>query len=161
MRLDPRVLFLCGALAGAAAVQAGPVDVSFANATRMSDAGATPSDEQSNLKAIAQHLRGLGERYLSAGQVLKIEVTDVDLSGENKLLRRRIGEMRVAKGMADIPKISMRYSLQAHGQVLKQGEETITDLDYLRRPNHYGPADPLAHEKQMLDNWFKARFATP
>jgi hypothetical protein len=161
MRLDPRVLILCGALAGAATVQAGPVDVSFANATRMSDAGATPSDEQANLKAIAQHLRSLGQRYVGAGQTLKIEVTDVDLAGENKLLRRRIGEMRVARGGADIPKISLRYKLQAGGQVLKEGEETITDLDYLRRPNHYGPADPLAHEKQMLDNWFKTRFAAP
>jgi hypothetical protein len=161
MRLDPRVLILCGALAGAAAAQAGPVEVTFTHAARMSDAGTTPSDEESNLKAIAQHLRTLGPRYLSSDRTLEIEVTDVDLSGENKLLRRRIGEMRVARGGADIPKISVRYTLQAHGQVLKQGEETITDLDYLRRPTRYGPADPLAHEKRMLDDWFKARFATP
>ncbi|HJW11255.1 MAG TPA: DUF3016 domain-containing protein, partial [Albitalea sp.] len=66
---------------------------------------------------------------------------------------------RIAKGMADWPRINLRYSLESNGKVLKSGEEWVDEKDYMHRLDRYGNADPLHHEKQMLDEWFKARFA--
>jgi len=158
MRLQPRhlVLSACTAAALAPAQAAGTVDVSFVNPARFADAGA--KDEQANLRTISEHLRWLGERHLKSGQVLKIDVLDLDLAGEMRPSRRRIGDVRISKGMADWPKISVRYSLQANGQVLRDGVETIGDMSYLQPMADYRNAQPLRHEKQMLDRWFKARF---
>jgi hypothetical protein len=157
LRLRSLVLYSCCTAAWASAQAAGTVDVSFVNPSRFADAGMTARDEDANLRTISEHLRSLGERHLRAGQVLKIDVLDLDQAGEVRSSRQR-GDVRISKGMADWPRISVRYSLQANGQVLSNGVETIGDLSYLQPSANYRNTEPLRHEKQMLDRWFKARF---
>jgi len=161
MRLAPIAFVLSLAAAGAA--QAGSVDVSFANsdAHRFADAGSTSWEERNNLQALAKHLESLGPRYLPAQQALKIEVLDVDLAGDVRPSRRAgLGELRVTRGKADVPSITVRYTLESNGKVLRSAEETITDLDYARRGPGRRADDPLHAEKRMLDDWFRARFAS-
>lgn len=160
MRPSARMLIL-GCLATAAGMaQAGDVTVSFVDSAHFADAGTTPADEAANLRAISQHLQAMGRRYLAPDQLLKVEVRDVDLAGSVWPMRRRTGAtVRIVKGMADWPRISVRYTLESNGKLLKSGEESIADMDYLRRLSRYGTSEPLRHEKQMLDDWFKARFA--
>ncbi|WP_372524467.1 DUF3016 domain-containing protein [Piscinibacter sp.] len=160
MRPSARVLILGCFAAAAGMAQAGIVTVSFVDSARFADAGTTPSDEAANLRAISQHLQAMGKRYLAPDQLLKVEVRDVDLAGNVWPMRRRPGtNVRIVKGMADWPRINVRYTLESNGKVLKSGEESIADMDYLRRLSRYDTSEPLRHEKQMLDDWFRARFA--
>jgi len=159
MRHTARALiFCCAAAAGSALAAGAAVNVNFVNADGFSDTGSTPWDKKDNLDVIARHLQTLGQRYLGADQVLKVDVLDVDLAGENRFSRRQGTELRIAKGRTDFPKMTVRYSLESNGRVLQSGEERIADMDYLHRIVDYASSDPLRHEKQMLDAWFKARF---
>jgi hypothetical protein len=136
---------------------AGEVTVSFPNQARYADAGTTRADEQATLDTLARHLRALGKRLLPADQQLTVEVLDVDLAGTVRPARRTGQDIRIANGGADGPHLTLRYSLQARGQPLASGEESLADMDYVHRFQGGRSADPLQHEKQMLETWFKAR----
>ena len=148
------------ALAGAALSvhAAGTVEVSFVEPSRYSDAGRDPVESRRNEDTLARYLEELGARYLAAGQVLKIDVLDLDLAGTVRPARRAAGDIRIVRGGADAPHIRVRYSLTADGQVVKSAEETVTDLNYFGHANDYAKTDPLRIEKLMLDDWFKSRF---
>ena len=163
MRFDRRIPIwaLSGLLAGVAAGSAqakGAVEVSFIEPARYTDAGRTPSDARSNEVTLEQFIRNLGERYLADGQVLKIDVLDVDLAGTVRPARRSGLDIRIVRGSADMPHIRLRYALTEGGAVIKTAEETLTDLNYTRHTSDYSASDPLRHEKRMLADWFKANF---
>ena len=151
------LLVLSGAAASVHAA-AGRVEVAFLEPARYSDAGRDPAESRRNEDTLARHLEGLGERYLAAGQVLKVDVLDVDLAGTLRPSRHGTGEIRIVRGGADAPHIRVRYTLSEGGQVVKSAEETVTDLSYLAHANIPPTGDPLRLEKRMLDDWFKARF---
>ena len=146
-------------LAATAASAAGTVNVTFVEPEKYYDAGNSKREEPANLKILEQHLQQLGQRYLADGQVLNVSVLDVDLAGYMKPTRR--GEMlRIARGGADWPRITVRYELVANGQTLKKGDEAIADLNYARHGQSYANRDPLRHEKQMLEGWFRMHFTS-
>jgi Protein of unknown function (DUF3016) len=158
MPIVPRALFfLLVAIALPAAV-AGTVTVTFAKAGRFADAGATPWEERANLDRLAGHLQALGQRHLPEDQSLKIEVLDVDLAGTLRPSRRFAGEVRIVRGHADWPSMTLRYTLERAGAALLSGQERLADLDYTRGIAVGRGSDPLHYEKHMLDEWFKARF---
>lgn len=159
LTMQLRAWVLGGLAAAAGSALAEPVEVSFVDAARYADAGNTLYEEQANLKTLAAHLQSLGSRYLAPETQLKIEVLGVDLAGEPR--PTRLGtELRIARGGADWPRITLRYTLQGKGgDVLSQGQETIADLNYLRHIADMRSTDPLRHEKRMLDRWFRERFA--
>ncbi len=159
-----RTLISLAALAacsvGAVGVQAaGSVQVTFVEPDRFADAGRS-FERPANLKTIEAHLRSLGQRYLADGQALNVEVLDVDLAGELRPSRRSAGEIRVARS-ADWPRMNLRYTLEGGGQPAQRGEDRISDLNYQQHLSSYSSRDPLKHEKQMLEAWFKTRFAPP
>ena len=159
MQIHPRSLFLsCIAAVAVSSAAAGTVSVSFANAAGFADAGATPWDKGANQRALAGHLQVLGQRHLSTDQLLRVEMLDLDLAGTTRLLRHAGHDLRIVRGKADVPRISLRYTLEEGGQLLRSGEDSLTDLNYGRGLSHASGADPLRHEKQMLDEWFKLRF---
>ncbi len=159
MRTPCRALFVSCllALAGPASA-AGSVNVAFVDATRYADAGTTRWEEAANLKALADHLQSLGARFLRDGEVLKVEVLDVDLAGSTRPARRSGTEIRVLKGGADWPRIALRYSLEANGAPVRSAQESLTDLDYLRSLAGSNRSESLHYEKNMLEKWFKANF---
>jgi hypothetical protein len=146
------------ALAAAAPAFAGSVDVSFTDADHYLDAGNSPVQQQSYLNTLSGYLQSLGRRYLPAGQALKLEVLDVDLAGYSRP-NSRGQDLRILRNGADWPRIVVRYTLQEQGRVLSQGEETIADMDYMHHMADRSTDVPLGHEKHMLDEWFRARFA--
>ena len=159
MRLHIHALFLtCFAAAVASDATAGTVTVSFVNASSFSDAGPTRWEEDANLKALASHLQGLGQKYLPADQVLKFEVLDVDLAGTTRPSRRSGTNVRFVKGGVDGPRISLRYTLEVNGNPARSGEESLADINYARGLTTARESAPLFYEKRMLDEWFKARF---
>jgi hypothetical protein len=157
MRLPIRILFASLLAAGACSAMAGSVSVSFVNTASFSDAGTTSWDEQANLKTLAVHLEKLGQRWLPVNQVLKVEVLDVDLAGA--LRSQRDGsQIRVLRGGADWPRITLRYTLEEAGKALRTGEEQVSDMTYAQGMSGHRDSTSLFYEKRMLDAWFKARF---
>ena len=156
--LHARTLLLAG-LAGLAvsAAQAASVKVSFVGADNYVDAGSSPAERDANLAALASYLADLGQRLLPADVVLEIEVLDVDLAGTVRPSRRG-GDLRVVRGKADWPRLTLRYSLLKDGQVLKTDTERIADMTYTMHSSYGDPSDPLRYEKRMLGDWFRARF---
>jgi Protein of unknown function (DUF3016) len=138
---------------------AGTVNVSFVEPDKFVDAGNKRSDTPATLKALEQHFHALGQRYLADGQTLTVEVLDVDLAGSVRFGPGTGTEVRVYKGSADWPRIKLRYTLEAPGQEPRRGEELLKSLSYQQKTARYSDSDPFRYEKQMLDQWFKARFA--
>ncbi len=157
MRLHPRTLIVSFVMAAASAAVAGTVNVTFVNESAFSDAGNSRWEEQSNLAALATHLKGLGQRYLRPDQVLNVEVLDVDLAGTVRHTRR--ADVRVVNGRADWPRINLRYSLEDAGKAVSSGEEMVADMNYSRGMSNTFDTGPLYYEKRMLDRWFKTRIA--
>lgn len=149
---------LCACLATAAsAAFAGTVDVRFVNSSRYADAGNTAWEEEANLQVIDRHLKAIGERWLPANHLLKVDVLDVDLAGAVRPFHGE-PEVRVLRGGADFPRIHLQYTLLVDGKVEGSGTEWLTDLDYLRGMSGGSNTETLRYEKRMIDEWFKARF---
>ncbi|MBJ7312717.1 DUF3016 domain-containing protein [Rugamonas sp. CCM 8940] len=147
-------LLLWALLAGAGA--RAEVNVSYVQPEQFSDVPFSPLDRERVLKQLSEHFAKLGKQ-LPAGQTLKLEVLDVDLAG--RMYPRRGGdEIRVMNGGADWPRLHLRYTLEANGQVLRSGDEQLSNMMYQDRINRYGNDDPLRYEKQMLDEWFGKNF---
>jgi len=160
MRLPLRTLIASLLTAAAGAAMAGTVSVAFVNVANYSDAGTTAWDEEANLKTLAVHLEKLGKRWLPPAQVLKVEVLDVDLAGS--LRSQRDGsQLRVLRGGADWPRITVRYTLEENGKALRTGEEQVSDMTYSQGMSGHRDSTSLFYEKRMLDGWFRARFAPP
>jgi hypothetical protein len=161
MSMQFRTWLLFGVCAAAAApALAGPVEVSFVNADRYFDAGDKFRDEARNLRILEEHLKALGQSHLPSGQALKIEVLQVDLAGEMRPTRRGT-DMRIARGGADWPRITLRYTLQGEGGAVAQPrEETVSDMTYQMRSAFGFSQEALHYEKRMLTEWFRERFAS-
>jgi hypothetical protein len=150
---------LCLLASVTAPAWAGTANVKFVDPGRYSDAGPSGWERDDNLKVLASHLQELARRQLPEGQTLNIEVLDVDLAGEVR--PRRNGYMlRVTRGMADWPQMTVRYTLQdASGQTLRQAEDHLSDPSYQQRTMDFSNRDPLRYEKRMLDDWFRKTFS--
>ncbi len=153
-----RALLLSCAIAGPACA-AGTVTVAFVNPTKYSDAGTTRWEEDANLKVLGDYFQTLGRRFLRDGEVLKLDVLDVDLAGSVRPSRRSGSEVRIVKGRADWPRIALRYSLEVNGNPVRSEEVTVADLNFTHGLARYRESEPLAYEKHMLEKWFKASFA--
>jgi hypothetical protein len=137
---------------------AGMVQVNFVNPDRFSDVRDSSKRSDRNLELVKQHITEAALPYLADGQVLKVDVLDVDLAGEIRY-GARANDVRVLKGGADWPRIKMRYAVEAGGKTVKSGEATVQDMAYLQRAiGAPGSQDALRYERRMLDDWFKANF---
>lgn len=140
-----------------AAQAAGTVTVSFVKPETFTDVkdGALSKDRQ--LEALKRHLEQAAAPYVADGQTLKIEVLDVDLAGEIRP-SARANDLRVLKGSADWPRIQLRYTLESPGQATRSGQARVQDMAYLMHGATLPNTEPLAYERRMLDEWFKAEF---
>ncbi|NHK98122.1 DUF3016 domain-containing protein [Rubrivivax benzoatilyticus] len=145
------------ALAGPAQA-AGVVQVSFVEPERYTDVGFGAVERERTTDRLAAIFQDLARR-LPDGQVLTVEVLDVDLAGHVPV--GNVNDTRVLTGGADWPRITLRYRLEAGGSVQTR-DETVSDLNYLQNRLFGGRADEaLAYERRMLERWFEARFLTP
>ena len=150
-------LGLLSAFVALPAAAAGTVEVTWVQPDRYIDTGRKLWEREDALKSLGEHFRKLG-RQLPDGQTLKIEVLDVDLAGDLEPGTGR--DLRVLRGGADGPRITLRYTLQQGGQTLKAGEEQLTYPNYYQgtlRANVQSDSD-LAYEKQMIARWFGTTF---
>ena len=152
-----RILLAAAALA--AAPSYATVDVTYVNPEKYTDAYNQRWEQQSNLDALAQHMKRVGDRYIAPNDKLTIEVLDLDLAGWARFGGRAPNEVRTVRGAADFPKIHVRYTLQTASGT-QTGEADLSDLGY---QNHgltiKGASEPLYYEKRMIEDWMRSTFA--
>ena len=113
------------------------------------------------LKQIEKHFKRLGERFLPKGDVLNIDVRDIDMAGAVEPWQTpNLSNTRIIRDVY-LPKITLHYVWHDQVGVLKADkQETVTDLNYLMMLDSrlYNNNDPLRYEKAMLDRWFERSF---
>ena len=145
--------------AGAPVAAASSVEVRYLEPDSFADIGRTPWDRERVLKAMTAHLQKLGTT-LPAGQKLNVEVTDIDLAGDIRPWGWH--ELRVLRGQADWPQMTLRYTLAEGERTLKSGEVRLSDLSYMQNLRARDRAgDELGFEKRMVKRWFDDTFTTP
>ena len=128
------------------------VSVTFVKPEEFVDVPRNGIERDRTLKDFSDYFASLNKK-LPAGQNLRVEILDIDLAG--RMWPRRAGDdIRVMNGGADWPHIHLRYTLEQNGQVLRSGDEHISNMMYQQSLNRYSDGDPLRYEKQMLDEWF-------
>ena len=144
----------------AAALCAAPgfaeVLVSFTDPHRFTDAGRGARQEGEVQREIVLILQRLGQRHLSPEQKLKVEILDVDLAGNDRVLRGN-EEVRVLRGGADWPSIRLRYVLESAAGKTEAGEDRLDDKSYLLQGSRGRSSEALPHEKRLLERWFMER----
>ena len=158
MKIVPYCICLLAAL-GVPSAYAG-LEVRFIQPEHYTDIG-DRSDADRILKEFDQYLNMLGARYLGPRQRLTIDILDIDLAGRVEMLGRQLELIRVLRGRADAPALHLRYTLYDGDQLLSTGEELLTDAMYLEHAASIGADGPLYYEKQLLLDWFRARFQAP
>jgi len=157
MRRTGFLAFSLSALVVMSAAAHAGVSVDFVRPERFSDDDFRDSARRAGLvQEFDKYLRRLGERYLTDGQVLKIDVVNVSLAGRYEPW----GGFRDVRVMRDItpPRFKLRYALTQGGKVLIAGEENVTDMTYLWNSAARGSSERFAYEKDMLRKWFHNRF---
>ena len=150
-------LLLAALAAARPAHAAGQIELNWVEPQTFADIGRRPSDREATLRELAAHLHKLARR-LPDGQTLKLTVTDLNLAGE--LEPHRMQELRILRGRADWPTMTLRYTLAGPGGPLRSGEARLSDMNYaFRRLRH--PAEDLGYEKRMIDTWFQEQILGP
>lgn len=137
---------------GAGAASAG-VTVNYVDSDKFADLPFAPWERKEVLDDLAAFFAELG-KALPPGQDLTVDVTEIDLAGREYPNTRSGRDLRVLKGGADWPIMELRYTLSANGQVVKSGQEKLTDMNYLNRMNRMNDGDRLRYEKRMVEDWF-------
>jgi len=113
------------------------------------------SFRERTFKNFEKHFAKLAEN-LPEGQVLKIDVTDVDLAGDT--LAGGIDRLRIVKDIY-FPKMNFSYQLvNADGSAIVAAEVELKDMSFMRTSSLKYRNDSLGYEKKMLDDWFFKAF---
>lgn len=152
----PHTMLAALSLAASSAAWAG-VSVSYVHPEKFSDLPFGVAEREQVLQDLNGHFLALGKK-LPTGQNLAIQINDVDLAGREEPSRRAANEIRVLRGGVDWPRISLRYTLEADGKVVRSGAGELADMDYLGHINGYASGDRLRYEKRMIDDWFAKEF---
>jgi hypothetical protein len=145
------------ALAGGPARAAGVVEVHFVKPETFADIGRYGADRKQAMEVLERHFKALGQR-LPEGRTLKIDVLDVNLAGELKYTRHAT-EVRVMRGGADWPQMTLRWDLSEGGRSVSSGEERIDDMAYLLHNARLPDIRAYAYDLRLIDEWFGKHFA--
>jgi Protein of unknown function (DUF3016) len=155
MKATTVVFTLATLLVAGVAHAAGTVQVSFVKPENFADIRDRTYSREQNLKALEQVITSVAQPYVADGQTLKVEVLDVDLAGEVRP-GSRAWDVRVMRGRADWPRITLRWSLD--GAAPRSGEAVVQDMAYLQHIPRNDSNTALIHERRMLAEWFKQQF---
>jgi len=157
MKFPIRPAAMAGLLALTAGAASAGATVTYVQPERFSDIPFSSADRERVLVDMTGHFNKLAAK-LPAGQELKVEVLDIDLAG-HVWPTHMAQDLRILNGRADWPRMQLRYTITERGQVVRSGEEHLSDMSYLHQANRIDRHDGLRYEKKMLDDWFKERIA--
>ena len=126
---------------------------------RESSQGGLPQVRAETLAELRTFLVQQARPLLTAGQVLKITVTDVDLAGEfEPWLATGGADVRVVRDVYP-PRISLAFRLtDADGSILAQGDRELSDVMFLTRLS-VRLDDARRFEKALFEDWLHKEFA--
>lgn len=124
-----------------------------------SDQGLGMGSSPRVLDDIKSFLEKLGAQHLPPGQQLSIEIRNIDLAGRFDSMPGRPSEWVRMQREADWPRIQLHYRLSVQGQLLREADANIADMNYLQKARSSYSSQPLGYEKRMLAEWFKNSFA--
>jgi hypothetical protein len=113
----------------------------------------TDRGRDSILSSIRDFVVARADHALPAGYSLVITFTDIHLAGEYEPWRSgQYNDVRIVKDIYP-PSFKFTYSItDGSGRVVKQGSESIRDLDFQTRLA-LDTSDPLRYEKGILGEW--------
>jgi hypothetical protein len=144
---------VAGSLLLASAVASAEVTVTFVKPENYPDMPFSPVDRDAVLKQIGDYFTKIGTN-LPPGTDLHIDVLDLDLAGRIEPARRGAQDLRIIRGGADWPRMTLRYTVETDGKVVKSGTADLKDMDFQFRANRVSSDDSLRYEKQMIDDWY-------
>lgn len=147
-----RIVLAAALLAGMGAAHAA-VTVKYEKPDDFLDMPRSERDRDQILKDVTAHFESLGKE-LPAGQDLRVTVTDFDLAGRLEPRRWAVDEIRIMRGGADWPRMTVSWTLEQNGNVLRSGTDDVSNMNYQQRMTRYFSNDSLRYEKQMIDDWF-------
>ena len=113
------------------------------------------SFRERTFKGFEKHFSKLAAT-LPEGQVLKIDVTDVDLAGDTNA--SGIHRTRIIKHLYS-PRMNFSYQLfDAEGKVIQADEAVVKDMNFMSGNSLKYRNKSLGYEKKMLDDWFDKTF---
>lgn len=113
------------------------------------------SFRERTFKAFEKHFAKLAAT-LPEGQVLKIDVTDVDLAGDTNAAG--IHRTRIIKNMYS-PRMNFSYQLlDSDGKVIQADDVVVKDMNFMSGNSLKYRNKSLGYENKMLDDWFKKAF---
>ena len=153
--MKPRALIRCllPSMVLLAAPAQSAVVVTFPGSDRYTDVEGWGQRAKPAIEAIERHIQELAARYIAPRDTLRIEVIDIDLAGDVRLVGSSMSAVRIVRGPVDWPRITLRYTLESPGASATTREETLTYREGLGNRS-----EAFFHEKRMLDDWFRARF---
>ena len=108
------------------------VFVNYINPEKFADLPLGEWERKKTLEDIAAYFTKLGED-MPKDQVLKLDIYNIDLSGQEVRGNRAGGDVRSRDGKNDWPLIELQYSLSKGGQVIDSGDAKISDVAYMQR----------------------------
>jgi len=153
MKKHFKILIAGSLLLLASAAASADVTVNFVKPEDFPDMPFSPVDRDAVLKDISDYFVKLGKN-LPAGTDLHIDVLDLDLAGRLEPSRRGARDLRILRGGADWPRMTLRYKVEAGGKVVDSGDATLQDMNYQSNGRRTSDSDPLRYEKHMIDEWF-------
>jgi hypothetical protein len=108
-----------------------------------------------DLEELRDFVRETAGPRLAPGTTLVITFLDVDFAGE---IRPDRDNIRVMTEVTP-PRVQVKFELRgAGGEMIKEGERKLSDMNYQQSISHVGRSDPLSYEKQLLKNWLTREF---
>lgn len=141
----------------------GPVHVSWGDPSQFSEitsSGNRHAAAQGDwLIQLATYLRTQAGKQLPDGHRLELTIVDIKRAGQYEPwqgIERQ--DVRIIRDIYP-PRMTVKFrQLDANGQVIKEGERTLTDPAFLTGSAPLSDSDPLRYEKRMIDNWVKREF---
>jgi hypothetical protein len=116
------------------------------------------STSQHYLDIITEHLQRVVSPRLADGQKLSVTFTDIDLAGDFLPGRAQMQHVRVIKEIYR-PRMVVKFVLTgADGKTIKEGDRTLTDLNFMTNIGISGRSDPLYYDKELLTQWAQDEF---
>jgi Protein of unknown function (DUF3016) len=138
----------------------GNITVTFKDSEKYTDAFEDASRRTSEyyLSVLAEHLQKIATPLLADGQKLAVTFTDIDLAGD---IRADLPQMMNVRLVKEIywPRMSLSFQLTgADGKVIKEGERSLSDMNFMSNIGITDRNEPLFYDKDLLAQWVRNEF---
>ncbi len=141
----------------------GPVSVAWSDPAKFSDLTSSGNRNAAArgdwLVQLATYMRKRADQRIAPGNRLELTILDIQRAGRYEPWRGLSGQdIRVVRDSYP-PRMVVKFrELDTGGQVVAEGERTITDPAFLLHVGSINDSDPLRYEKRMIDSWLRREF---